>query len=141
VLWVQHHNGVFHSTDGAESWHEVKDIKPSTFGFAVAVHPADADTAWLVPAVSDERRIPVDGAVVVTRTRDGGKSFKILDNGLPSTHAYDITFRHALDVDETGNTLAFGTTTGSLFVSPDQGDSWHCVSTHLPPVHSVRFVK
>src|SRR5262249_28369722 len=35
-LWIQHHNGVFRSTDGAQSWHEVKDAGPSTFGFAVA---------------------------------------------------------------------------------------------------------
>lgn len=141
ALWVQHHNGVFRSTDGAASWQECKDIKPSTFGFAVAVHPAEPRTAWFVPGISDERRIPVDGKVVVTRTRDGGESFDILDKGLPGEHAYDITFRHALDVDESGDTLAFGTTTGSLFVTADQGDSWHCVSAHLPPVYSVRFVK
>ena len=74
-LWAQHHNGVFRSTDGSASWHEVKDIPPSVFGFAVAVHPADPKTAWLVPAIKDERRIPVEGRVVVTRTRDGGQSF------------------------------------------------------------------
>ena len=82
VLWAQHHNGVFRSTDGAKSWTEVT-IKPSSFGFAVAVHPRDPDTAWFVPAVKDEMRVPVEGALVVTRTRDGGKSFQILRSGLP----------------------------------------------------------
>lgn len=138
-LWAQHHNGVFRTTDGAESWQEVTDVPPSVFGFAVAVHPHDGDTAWFVPAIKDERRIPVDGKVVVTRTRDGGRSFDVLRDGLPQEHAYDLTFRHALDVDGTGDRLAFGSTTGSLWITEDQGDHWHCVSTHLPPVYSVSF--
>ena len=139
VLWAQHHNGVFRSTDDAASWREVTDVPPSGFGFAVAVHPADPETAWFVPGVSDEKRIPVDGKVVVTRTRDGGKTFDVLSAGLPQRHAYDLTFRHALDVDSSGETLAFGSTTGSLWVSDDAGDSWQAVSEHLPPVYCVRF--
>ena len=140
-LWAQHHNGVFRSTDGAASWRDVPDLRPSVFGFAVAVHPTDPDTAWFVPAIKDERRIPVGGQVVVTRTRDGGRTCDVLRDGLPQEHAYDLTFRHALDVDGRGESLAFGSTTGSLWASDDQGDSWQCVSTHLPPVYAVRFVK
>ena len=138
-LWAQHHNGVFRSTDGAASWREVKGVPPSSFGFAVAVHPRDPEVAWFVPGLSDEKRIPVDGRVVVTRTRDGGRTFDVLSDGLPQGHAYDIVYRHALDVDGLGRTLAFGSTTGSLWVSDDQGDSWQCVSRHLPPVYCVRF--
>lgn len=137
--WTQHHNGIFRTTDDAANWSDVPAAKPSTFGFAVAVHPRDPETAWFVPATSDQLRIPVDGKVVVSRTRDGGKSFDVLRNGLPQDHAYDLTFRHALDVDATGDRLAFGTTTGSLWVSEDQGDHWQCVTTHLPPVYCVRF--
>ncbi|MCI0380452.1 MAG: hypothetical protein L0215_22940 [Gemmataceae bacterium] len=139
VYWVQHHNGIFRTTDGAKFWHEIKDVQPSTFGFGVAVHPKDADTAWFVPAKSDERRIPVEGKVVVTRTRDGGKSFQTLTKGLPQNHAYDLVFRHCLDVDATGNRLAFGSSTGSCWFSNDQGDSWKCLSTNLPPIYCVRF--
>jgi hypothetical protein len=139
VLWAQHHNGIFRSTDGAASWHEVTDVKPSTFGFAVAVHPKDADTAWFVPALSDEKRMPVDGRVVVTRTRDGGRTFQTLTSGLPQKHAYDLVLRHALDVDGSGQRLAFGSTTGSVFVTEDQGEHWQHVSAHLPPVYAVRF--
>jgi hypothetical protein len=138
-LWAQHHNAIFRSTDGCASWQDVKTAVPSVFGFAVAVHPEDPDTAWFVPAIKDERRIPVDGKVVVSRTRDGGKTFEVLRNGLPQEHAYDLTFRHALDVDETGRSLAFGSTTGSVWTSDDQGDSWQCLSEHLPPVYCVRF--
>ena len=127
------------STDNAANWLEVAAAKPSTFGFAVAVHPTDPQTAWLVPAISDEKRVPVDGKVVVSRTHDGGKSFDVLTNGLPQNHAYDLTFRHALDVDDSGERLAFGSTTGSVWVTEDQGDTWQTVTTQLPPVYSVRF--
>jgi hypothetical protein len=139
VLWAQHHCGVFRSTDGAASWQEIEQAGPSTFGFAVAVHPQQPDTAWFVPAQKDEQRIPVGGKLVVTRTRDGGKSFEVLTRGLPQDEAWDLVFRHALVVDESGDTLAFGSTTGSLYISNDGGDSWQCVSEHLPPIDSLRF--
>jgi photosystem II stability/assembly factor-like uncharacterized protein len=138
VFWAQHHNGIFRSTDDCGSWTEIAG-KPSSFGFAVAVHPRDPDTAWFVPGISDEHRIPPKGKVVVSRTRNGGRSFQVLTRGLPQSHAYDLTFRHALDVDETGDRLAFGTTTGSLFVSENGGNAWQAVNEHLPPVYCVRW--
>ena len=139
AMWAQHHNGVFRSTDGAKSWQEVTAIQPAKFGFAVAVHPNNPDVAWFVPAVKDECRVPVDAKLVVARTRDGGRSFQVLRKGLPQEHAYDLVYRHGLDVDETGDRLAFGSTTGGLWFSEDQGESWRCLSTQLPPIHCVRF--
>jgi len=139
--WAQHHNGIFRTTDGAASWQEITNVQPSVFGFPVVVHPKDANTAWFVPAVKDEQRIPAGGQVVVTRTRDGGRTFDILRKGLPQSHAYDIVFRHALDIDDTGQRLVFGSTTGSLWVSEDGGDSWQTVSNHLPPIYCTRFTQ
>lgn len=138
-MWAQHHCGIWRSTDGARSWVEVKEAGPSTFGFAVAVHPRDPDTAWFVPARSDQLRVPVDGRVVVTRTRDGGRSFEVLRQGLPQAHAYDLVLRHALDVDDSGARLAFGSTTGGLWISENGGDSWTAPDVRLPPIHAVRF--
>jgi hypothetical protein len=83
--------------------------------------------------------VPVDARLVVSRTRDGGPSFAVLGRGLPDEPAYDLVYRHALDVADDGERLAFGSTTGSLWVSEDQGDSWQSVSKHLPPVLCVRF--
>lgn len=138
VFWAQHHNGVFrHTGDG--DWQEIPGVLPSVFGFAVAVHPVDGNTAWFVPAVKDERRIPVDGKVVVARTRDGGKSFEVLRDGLPQQHAYDIVLRHALAINDGGERLAFGSTTGGCWTSDNQGDSWHQLDARLPPVHAVTF--
>src|SRR2546426_1087939 len=53
VFWVQHHNGIFRSSDGARSWTEIKDVKPSVFGFPVAVHPHDPNSAWFLPSTKD----------------------------------------------------------------------------------------
>jgi hypothetical protein len=139
VLWTQHHNGIFRSADSGRSWVEIENVKPSAFGFAVCVHPSDPDLAWFVPAVKDEVRVPVDGRVVVNRTADGGKTFETIREGLPQEHAYDLVYRHGMDVDQTGDRLVMGSTTGSLWVSEDQGSSWKPVAHHLPPVYCVRF--
>lgn len=139
TLWTQHHCGIFVSTDEAKSWKRVHCKEPSHFGFAVAVHPKQPKTAWFVPAVKDEFRVPKDGKLVVTRTRDGGGSFEVLTDGLPQEHAYDLVFRHALDIAPDGDRLAFGSTTGNLFATADQGDTWSRVSSTLPPVYVVRF--
>ena len=139
VFWAQHHNGIFLSRNDCESWSEIKDVQPSGFGFAVAVHPHDPDVAWFVPAVKDECRIPVDGRLVVTRTRDGGQTFQSLTQGLPQSQAYDLVFRHCLEVDETGECLAMGSSTGSLWISEDGGASWQHISAHLPQIYCVRF--
>lgn len=138
VFWCQHHMGIWRSTDDLASWEQLH-AQPSSFGFAVAVHPRDPELAWFIPAHSDQKRAPIDGRVVVTRTRDGGKSFEVLERGLPSRFAYDLVFRHALDIAEDGEQLAFGSSTGNLWVTGDQGDNWHSIANHLPPIYAVRY--
>jgi hypothetical protein len=139
-MWVQHHNGIFISDDAGRTFREIANVEPSAFGFPVAVHPNDPDTAWFAPEIKDEKRIPVGGKLVLSRTRDGGKSFETLSKGLPQQHAYDVVYRHGLDVDSSGQKLAFGSTTGGLWISEDEGDSFAMVSHTLPPVYAVRFV-
>lgn len=139
TVWMQHHNGIFMSRDAGRTCGEITDVDPSVFGFAVVVHPEDPDSAWFVPGIKDQFRYPVDGKLVVTRTRDGGRSFEQLAHGLPGSHAYDLVYRHGMDIDAGGETIAFGSTTGNLFVSDNQGESWQCVSHTLPPIYCVRF--
>lgn len=138
VLWVQHHCGIYYSNDSAASWRRIH-AQPSSFGFAVATHPKNSDVAWFAPAIKDAQRIPVDGKFVVTRTRDNGAHFDAIDNGFPQTPTYDLIYRHGLDVDGSGDQLAMGSTTGSLWLSGDSGESWQSFSAHLPPVYCVRF--
>ena len=81
----------------------------------------------------------VDGQLVVTRTRDGGQTFEQLRTGLPQHHCYDLIYRHAIAIDATGERLAIGSTTGGLWISEDQGDTWAALDARLPPVHAVVF--
>lgn len=138
VLWQQNHCGVFRSSDAGRTWSDISQPGgPVKFGFPIAVDAQDENTAWVVPAISDEIRMAVDGAMCVGRTEDGGRTWTELRNGLPQKHCYDIVFRHALDID--GEQLAFGSTTGNLFLSGDRGDSWESIGHYLPPIYSVRF--
>ncbi len=138
VMWMQHHNGIFRSTDAGVTWTQLK-LPGDDFGFAVAAHPKDPNTAWFVPAIKDELRIPRDGAFAVTRTRDGGKSWETLREGLPQRDAFDLIYRHGFDVDGSGTQLAMGSTTGSLWVSENGGERWQLANAHLPPIYAVRF--
>ncbi|HVT50084.1 MAG TPA: hypothetical protein VHE77_00860 [Dongiaceae bacterium] len=136
TLWIQHHNAQFRSTDGAGEWGTISE----TFGFAVAAHPKDPQTAWFVPAQKDEMRIPSDQDFCVLKTEDGGKSFRRITAGLPPKPCFDLVYRHALDVDGEGRDLAFGSTTGNLWASGDGGEQWQVVSHHLPPIYCLRML-
>lgn len=139
VLWCQHHNGMWRSDNGGQRWTEITKVPVSNFGFAVAAHPRDGNTAWFAPAEADQRRVPVAAAMSVTRTTDGGNSFTVLRNGLPQQHCYDLVYRHGLAVDDDGASLLMGSTSGGLWATSDAGDSWTTVSTTLPPIYAVRF--
>jgi photosystem II stability/assembly factor-like uncharacterized protein len=137
-VWQQNHVGVFYSSDGAATWKKVSQPEQGVrFGFPVAVDERDGRTAWLVPGVSDQQRMAIGGGLFVARTTDGGESWQQLRSGLPQESAYDVVYRHALAAS--GADVAFGSTTGNLYVSGDRGDSWQAVANNLPPIYSVRF--
>ncbi len=139
VLWCQHHNGIWRSRDNAATWEEIA-APLSTFGFAVAVHPQDGDTAWFVPAVADQQRVPVDAAQAVNRTNDGGASFVTQRHGLPQEHCYDLVYRHCLAVAADGRSLVMGSTTGGVWYSGDNGEHWHALAARFPLVYYATFV-
>jgi photosystem II stability/assembly factor-like uncharacterized protein len=137
-VWQQNHSGVFHSTDGASTWKKVSQPERGVhFGFPIAVDERDGNTAWVVPGKSDQQRMAIDGGLFVGRTEDGGKNWEQLRAGLPQKNAYDVVLRHALGISD--NRLAFGSTTGNLYVSEDRGESWVNVANNLPPIYAVRF--
>lgn len=138
-LWIQHHNGIFYSHNGGIEWHYASGAVPSGFGFAVAVNPQNGHQAWFVPAVKDECRVPVNGRLVVTMTKDSAKSFEICDRGLPEIPSFDLCFRHALAINRAGDRLAFGTTTGGAWVCTTDTLVWHQLPVRLPPIHAVCF--
>ena len=138
VMWQQNHCGIWRTDDAGKNWTEISDKNgPANFGFAVAAHPSDPNVAWVVPGISDEVRVAVDKALCVCRTDDGGKTWKEFRNGLPQSACFDIVYRHALDL--TGDSLAFGTTTGNLYLSNDKGENWTALSNSLPMIYSLEF--
>lgn len=137
-LWQQNHCGVFYSSDGAANWKKVSNpARGVHFGFPVAVDAKRGNTAWLVPGKSDAQRTTIDGGLFVARTQDGGETWEDLREGLPQEHAYDVVYRHALGNSE--DRLAFGSTTGNLYISENRGESWVGAAHNLPPIYSVRF--
>jgi hypothetical protein len=137
-VWQQNHCGVFYSADGAATWSKVSSPDQGVhFGFPVAVDEENGETAWVVPGRADMQRMAIDGSLFVARTEDGGKTWAQLRKGLPQENAYDVVYRHALD--NSGDGIAFGSTTGNLYVSEDCGESWSPVANNLPPIYSVRF--
>lgn len=140
VLWQQNHCGIWRSDDGGNFWHDISDKQgPANFGFAIAAHPENPDMAWVVPGISDEIRVAVDQSLCVCRTDDGGKTWKDFRNGLPQQTSFDIVYRHALALALRDNSLAFGTTTGNLYLSDDLGENWSALNNSLPMIYSVDF--
>lgn len=140
VIWQQNHCGIWRTIDGGAQWSEISEPEgPARFGFAIAAHARRPDVAWVVPARSDGERNAIAGKLQVCRTEDGGASWQSCSVGLPETGAWDLVYRHALDID--GDALAFGSTTGNVFFSADGGEGWRCLGNHFPPIYSVRFAQ
>jgi photosystem II stability/assembly factor-like uncharacterized protein len=138
-LYQQNHCGMYRSDDGGKSWQSIQKGLPSSFGFPAAAHPADPDTAFLIPLNGDDKgRFMPDARAAVWRTRDGGKSWADLRQGLPQQNAYFGVLRQAMATDRLEPAgVYFGTSSGTLFASTDEGESWKPLAEHLPIVTSV----
>jgi hypothetical protein len=138
-LYQQNHCGMYRSDDGGRSWESIEAGLPSTFGFPSAAHPRDADTFFLLPLNGDVlgRFVP-EGKAAVWRTRDGGRTWRDLREGLPQEKAYFGVLRQAMTTDTLDPVgVYFGTSSGSVFVSGDEGESWMEAAKHLPTITSV----
>ena len=137
-LWQQNHCGVYRSDYRGESWARLDgNGLPSEFGFALALHPRDPDTAFVVPIRGSDNRVTCGGRLGVYKTSDGGASWSLAMRGLPE-RAWTGVLREGLASDALDPFGVYlGTQSGSVFASADEGASWRELARQLPPVQSV----
>lgn len=145
-LYQQNHCGIYRIDRPSESWARIGRNMPAEvgdIGFTMTVHPRDDQRAWVFPMDGTEvwPRTSPDGRPAVYVTNDGGETWQRRDAGMPKEQAWWTVKRQAMcgdSLDPVG--LYFGTTSGELWMSRDEGDSWECMARHLPEIYAVEAV-
>jgi len=137
VLYQQNHCGVYRSDDNGESWKEITNNLPSTFGFVIGVDWNDPKRVYVAPEESGAARLPLGERFMVWGSDDSGNSWSQMEDGLPK-HSYYTTYREGMDTDEEDPCGVYvGTSTGQLLFSRNSAKGWELVADGLPPILSV----
>ena len=137
-LYQQNHCGMHRSDDGGRSWTEITEGLPCDFGFAAAAHPHDRESFYVIPLDPGHGRCMPGGHASVWRTSDAGSTWRRLHAGLPQENAYLGVLREGMAIDALDSPgLYFGTSTGQVFASADEGESWSEIASYLPGIASV----
>jgi photosystem II stability/assembly factor-like uncharacterized protein len=142
-IYQQNHCGIYRIDRPSDTWVRIGRSMPKhvgDIGFPLVVHPRDADTAWVFPMDGTQvwPRTSPGGKPAVYATRNGGKTWQRLDAGLPAKEAWWTVKRQAMTGDASDPVgLYFGTTSGELWMSRDEGRWWTCIARHLPEIYAV----
>ncbi|MGO8967994.1 MAG: WD40/YVTN/BNR-like repeat-containing protein [Myxococcaceae bacterium] len=142
-LYQQNHCGIYRLDRPSRQWRRVGRNMPKgvgDIGFPMVVHPRDADTAWVFPmdGTTVWPRTSPEGVPAVYVTRNGGERWHRLDSGLPERQAWWTVKRQAMTADAADPVgLYFGTTSGELWMSRDEGTRWSCIARNLPEIYAV----
>jgi hypothetical protein len=138
-LFAQNHHGVYRSDDGGTTWTSIADGLPSDFGFPMVAHPHRRGVIYNFPLEADSQRFPPEARCRVYRSEDAGATWHSLSDGLPQEPFYPTVLRDAMSADNADPAgIYFGTRTGEVFASRDDGDHWQQVASHLPEVLCIR---
>lgn len=138
TLFMQKHWDVMRTDNAGDQWVEVSGNLPTDFGFVIDVHAHQPETVFVVPIKSDSEHYPIDGKLLVYRSKTGGNEWEPLGKGLPDRDCYVNVLRDAMAVDQLDDCgIYFGTTGGQVYGSADGGDSWAPIVRDLPAVLSV----
>jgi photosystem II stability/assembly factor-like uncharacterized protein len=137
-MYQQNHVGMHRSDDAGKSWTEITEGLPGDFGFAAGVHPHDPETFYVIPVDGGHGRTMHDGKATVWRTRDAGSSWQAMRSGLPQENAHLGVLRQGMTIDtDDVPGVYFGTSTGQVFASADEGETWTEIAAYLPSISSV----
>lgn len=142
-LYQQNHCGIYRLDRPGHEWMRIGARMPADvgdIGFPLVVHPRDADTLWVFPMDGQDvwPRTSPNGRPAAYRSRNGGESWQRLDAGLPAQQAWWTVKRQAMTADPMDPVgLYFGTTSGELWMSADEGERWTCIASHLPEIYAV----
>jgi len=142
-LYQQNHCGIYRLDRPSDEWVRIGMNMPKEvgdIGFPMVVHPRDDNTAWVFPmdGTAVWPRTSPDGKPAVYVTRNAGETWQRLDAGLPNKQAWWTVKRQAMTADTQESVgLYFGTTSGELWMSSDEGKQWTCIAQHLPEIYAV----
>ena len=142
-LYQQNHCGIYRLDRPSRQWLRIGKNMPQQvgdIGFPLVLHPRDADTAWVFPmdGTAVWPRTSPAGRPAVYATHDAGATWQRLDAGLPAGEAWWTVKRQAMTADRRNPVgLYFGTTSGELWMSRDEGKEWRCIAQHLPEIYAV----
>ncbi len=129
-------DGMYYSRDGGLNWdHLTTNAMRIAYPDPLLIHPKNESLLFMAGAISTpgtwRKTHTADSRI--GRSRDGGKNWQILHQGLPE-HIRGNVEALAMEVWNGSTALFAGTSDGDVFQSDDEGEHWNKIATNLPPI-------